>query len=38
MPQSYIYIIQTLKILKANIDNKSDNKPNTLKQVIHHFN
>lgn len=32
--QLYIYIVQILRMLESNIDNKRDNKPNTLKQTM----
>lgn len=35
--QSHVYIIQILKILKFNIDNKRDDKPNTCKEIIYFF-
>lgn len=31
VPQSHIHMVQTLRILEANVDNKSNNEPNTLK-------
>ena len=34
VPQSHIHIVQTLRKLEANIDNKGDDEPNTLKQAI----
>lgn len=30
----YIHIIQILKILEINVNNRDNYKPNTLKQVI----
>lgn len=35
---SNIYMIQTLKMLEANINNKGDDEPRTLKQTIRRFN
>ncbi len=32
--QSHIHIVQTSRKLEANINNKEDDEPNTLKQVI----
>lgn len=38
MPKSHIYIVQTLRMLEVNVDNKGNDKLNTLKQAMHHSN
>ena len=34
IPQSHIHMVQTLRMLVANVDNKGDDEPDTLKQAI----
>ena len=33
--QSHVYMVQTLRMLESNVDNKGDDEPNTLKQAMH---
>lgn len=35
--QSYIHIVQTLKILEANIDNEGNDELGSLKQAMRHY-
>lgn len=35
IPQSHIYIVQTFRILKGNVNNEGDDKLSTLKQAMH---
>lgn len=37
MTQLYLHIVQTLGVLKTNVDSKSNDKPKTLKQAMHHL-
>lgn len=34
--QFYIHMVQTLRMLESNMDNKRDNKPNSLNQAMKH--
>lgn len=34
--QSHIHIVQILRILESNMNNKGDDKPNILKQAMHY--
>ncbi len=34
--QSNVHMVQTLKMLESNLDNKEDHKPNTINQAICH--
>ena len=34
VPQSYIHMVQILRMLAANVDNKGDDEPDTLKQAM----
>ena len=35
MAQSHVYIVQTLKLLESNVNNKEDDESSTLKQAMH---
>ena len=35
VPQSHVHMVQTLRMLEANIDNEGDDEPSTLKQAMH---
>lgn len=34
VPQSHVHIVQILRLLEANVDNKEDDEPNILKQAM----